>query len=236
MQRTIITAFIMFCLIFSISTSVNADNIFTKPFSIFSYKDDEQENTEEEVKECVEPDGTEKIKETQEPTQREGLNAQVEKNKKVKKQCPSLKVYDQNNPLGVAYMENVLDKAEFYIEEEDFESAKESIDLISEWVYDATEYHTDLFKTLKKLENSNAQADIERKLAIQFAVLRDKALFLEAQVLLNNGEKMQAVENLVEVVRSQPTTDLGFKAYETLQEIGFTYKIEYRVIEDQTKQ
>lgn len=154
------------------------------------------------------------------------LNAKIEKKQK------SIKVYDPQNTLGVTHVENTIDKAEFYIEEEDFDSAKSALASISEWVYDATEYHTDLFKTLNKLENSEAQADIERNLAIQFAVLRDKTLFLESQVHLANGDKKRAVENLVEVVRSQPSTDLGFKAYETLQEIGFTYKIEYEMIKD----
>ncbi len=215
MQRTIIAAFLMWFVFLGCSAAVNAENNFTapftKPFSIF--KDKEPEKTEESE-----------------------LNIQIEKNEKVDKNLVQLNVYDPKNSLGVTYVENILDKVEFYIEEEDFESAKQSIKQINEWVYDATEYHTDLFKTLKKLDNSEAQADIERKLAIQFAVLRDKTLFLEAQLLLNNGEKKQAVENLVEVVRSQPKTDLGFKAYETLQDIGFTYKIEYKMIDEQDKQ
>ncbi len=31
----------------------------------------------------------------------------------------------------------------------------------------------------------------------------------------------------VNVVKSQPKTDLGFKAYEQLQNMGFTYKLHF---------
>jgi hypothetical protein len=31
----------------------------------------------------------------------------------------------------------------------------------------------------------------------------------------------------VNIVKSQPKTDLGFKAYEELQKIGFTYKVQF---------
>jgi len=198
----------------SFSTGLKAENKLTAPlkapFSIFNDKNDKAKDSAKENKD---------------------LNAQVEKNQKAEiKDTLKYKVYDPQNPVGIIYVENVIDKAEFYIEESDFDSAKQVLDGVSEWIYDATEYHTDLFKTLNNLENSEAQADIERNLAIQFAILRDKALFLESKVFLANGKKREAVKNLVEVVRSQPSTDLGFKAYETLQEIGFTYRVECKII------
>ncbi len=163
-----------------------------------------------------------------EPQKEDEFNLKTEQNTEIQK--PN-KVLDPKNDLGVIYAENTLNKAEFYFEEKDLESTTQAINSIKNWLYDATEYHTDLFKTLENLENSEAQANIERNLAINFAVLRDKMLFLEAKLLLKKGEKQQAVENLVEVVRSQPTTDIGFSAYEMLKDVGFTYGVNYGSIE-----
>lgn len=141
-------------------------------------------------------------------------------------------IYDPNNPLGVIYAENLVNKAEFYMEEGDTKAAQESIKQISEWISTATEYHTDLYRALKKVNNSEIQADTERDLAVKFAVLRDRILFQESKILIANGNKKQAVKNLVEIVQSQPSTDLGFKAYEALQKLGFCCKIEFEMVKD----
>ena len=133
---------------------------------------------------------------------------------------------DAKNPLGTIYAENSIKKAEFYIKSNNYTAAKQTVDSINQWVFDATEYHTDLFKTLKKVENADVQANIERDLAIKFAIMRDKVLFLQAQIFIHNGQKINAVENLIEVVKSQPNTELGFQAYKILQDIGFTYGVE----------
>ena len=158
------------------------------------------------------------------PVEDNSLNAKIEQ---VEKKLKPKVVHDPNNILGVRYAENAVKKAEFYVEEGDIQSAQEALKSIGDWIYKATEYHTDLYQALTKVNNSEVQADIERDLAIQFAVLRDRTLFLESKVFLANGKKREAVENLVEVVRSQPGTELGFKAYKSLQDIGFTYKLEY---------
>ncbi len=212
MIKVLTSVFMLACMFLCFSTGVKAENKLTAPFkapfSIFGSKKDKDKESSQQ------------------------LDANAEKNVQTTPKQKPIIVYDSKNTLGVTYLENAVSKAEFYIEEKDFESAKQVLEEISEWVYDATEYHTDLFKTLSNLENSEEQANIERNLAIQFAVLRDKTLFLESRIHLENGDKKQAIENLVEVVRSQPSTELGFKAYESLQEIGFTYKIEYEMIDE----
>lgn len=214
MLRIILSVLIIGCVLIGSKMSVNAENKLTAPFKApFSIFSDKKEKNE------------------QEKTNK--LNVQTEKKIKTNGSKQLIKVYDPDNTIGIAYIENTIKKAEFYLEEGDFDSAGQELNHISEWVYDATEYHTDLFKTLKNVENSDAQANIERDLAIQFAVLRDKTLFLESKVNLANGNKKQAVQKLVEVVRSQPSTDLGFKAYEKLQEIGFTYKIKYEMLQEE---
>ena len=218
MLRNIILFLLFNCLFLNFSMSANAENKFITPlkapFSLF-----EDKKNKEDVQ------TNQNIEETKDAN----LNLQIEK---VKKQQKSQKVYDPKNTLGVIYAKNVINKAKFYIEEEDYESAKEALNSINEWVYNATEYHTNLFKILQKVDNSEAQADIERDLAMKFAVLRDRSLFLDAKVHIANGEEQQAVENLVEVIRSQPSTDLGFKAYDLLQKIGFTYKVNYQILSE----
>lgn len=131
-----------------------------------------------------------------------------------------------NNPVGTAYAENSIKKAESFIKSNNFASAKQMLEQVAGWVSAAAEYHTDLFRTLKKLENADAQANIERELAIKFATMRDKISFLQAQVYIHSGQKRNAVENLVDVVKSQPDSELGFQAYRLLQDIGFTYGID----------
>lgn len=131
-----------------------------------------------------------------------------------------------NNPVGTAYAENAVKKAEAYIKSNNYAAAKQILEPIALWVSDAAEYHTDLFRTLKKLDNADAQANIERDLAIKFATMRDKISFLQAQVYVHNGQKRNAVENLVDVVKSQPDSELGFQAYKLLQGIGFTYGVD----------
>ncbi len=209
MRIRIIIALALFCLYSGTFAPAMAENeqklCIKSPFSIFSGKKEKPaENTEETMPEVKNPQ-TEKI-----------VRPKV--------------VYDPENTLGVVYAENAVEKIEFYIEEEDMQSARETLEQVKNWVYKATEYHTDLYKALNSVNNSEVQANMERELAIKFAVLRDRALFLEAKVLLAEGNKKEAAENLVEVVRSQPGTELGFKAYQALQEIGFTYKIEYEAV------
>jgi len=129
------------------------------------------------------------------------------------------------NTLGPAYAENLTKKIEVQINTNNFVLAKQNMDSIMDWVSASAEYHTDLYKTLKKLENADKQANIERELAIRFAVLRDKLLFLQAKIFVHDNQKRKAVENLVEIVKSQPETELGFNAYKLLQSTGFTYSV-----------
>jgi len=133
---------------------------------------------------------------------------------------------EAKNPLGSAYAENSIKKTESYIKSTNYSAARQTLDSVNQWVSDSAEYHTDLFRTLKKIDNADAQANIERDLAIKFATMRDKILFLQAQIYIHNGQKREAVDNLVDIVNSQPNSELGFQAYKTLQDIGFTYGVE----------
>lgn len=160
------------------------------------------------------------------------VDAQSAKVETTEKKMKPKVIYDPNNPLGIIYAENVVNKAEFYMEEGDTKAAQDTMKQVMDWVSTATEYHTDLYRALKKVNNSEIQADTERELAVKFAILRDRLLFLDSKIQTLNGNKKQAVKDLVSVVESQPSTDLGFKAYEALQKLGFCCKIEFEMVKD----
>jgi hypothetical protein len=67
---------------------------------------------------------------------------------------------------------------------------------------------------------------LERDLALKFAIYRDQVIYQLALLDIEDKKTQKAVEKLVNVVRSQPKTQLGFSAYQVLQEIGFTYKVQ----------
>ncbi len=134
-------------------------------------------------------------------------------------------VLDPANSLGIAYAENSINKAADLIQKKRLAEARAIMEPLTEWLTDGTEYHANLYKALKDVSNAKAQADVEKELALKFAILRDKASFQLANLYIEEKRFKQAVDKLVDVVRSQPRTDLGFTAYEKLQNIGFTYKV-----------
>lgn len=139
-------------------------------------------------------------------------------------------ITDVKNQLGTAYVENAINKARNLVKAKNYIDATILINSINQWTADSAEYHTDLFKTLKKIENADVQANIEKELAIKFAVMRDEILFLNAEIFIHENKKRNAVENLVEIVKSQPNSELGFKAYKLLKEIGFTYGVDVQPV------
>ncbi len=132
---------------------------------------------------------------------------------------------DKNNPLGLLRIEDKIKRAIYLVKIKRYTDAEKEFKAQVEWLIDATEYHTSLFKVLRNVDNADAQAGLERELALQHAVLRDIALFEYANLKAIKKDYKKAVELLVDVVRSQPKTELGFRAYEKLQRIGFTFKV-----------
>ena len=134
--------------------------------------------------------------------------------------------FENANPIGLRASEEKVNEAYDLIKQHKYAQAKPVLKKETEWLIEATEYHTSLFKILRNIENATSQADIERDLALRYAVLRDKALYLSAMISIKNRNPKDAVKKLVDVVLSQPKTKLGFDAYEQLQKIGFTYKVQ----------
>lgn len=133
---------------------------------------------------------------------------------------------DKKNPIGLLSIEDKVKRAIYLVKIKRYADAEKEFKTQIEWLIDATEHHTSLFKVLQNIDDADAQAGLERELALQHAVLRDIAIYNYANLKVIKKDYKKAVELLVDVVRSQPKTELGFKAYEKLQEIGFTFKVE----------
>jgi hypothetical protein len=133
-------------------------------------------------------------------------------------------ILDPKNPLSLAYSEVMINKTFDLIQKNKLVEAKAAIEPTYTWLNDATEYHTGLYKVLKDLDTAQTQADLERDLALKYAILRDKAGYQLALLYIEDNRPKDAVKKLVDIVRSQPTTKMGFESYQILQQLGFTYK------------
>lgn len=131
-----------------------------------------------------------------------------------------------SNTMGLIAAENNINKAFTLIQQNKFSEAKLIMEPATEWLANATEYHTNLYKALKDIDTAKTQADLEKELALKFAIYRDQAMYQLALLYIEDKKHQKAVEKLVNVVRSQPKTQLGFSAYQVLQQIGFTYKVQ----------
>jgi hypothetical protein len=131
-----------------------------------------------------------------------------------------------SNPIGLVNAEDSINKVTALIQKNKTAEAKIIIEPLMEWLEDVTEYHTNLYRVLKEIDTAKVQADLERELALKSAILRDKAAYQLAILYIQEKNLKEAVNRLVDIVRSQPKTQLGFSAYQTLQQIGFTYKVQ----------
>jgi hypothetical protein len=131
-----------------------------------------------------------------------------------------------NNPLGFTDAETKLNQVAVLIDRKDFIQAKSYLQPLRQWLIDSTEAHINLYKTLSNIPSARAQAELEKQLALQFAILRDKAIFNQGMIEISQKNYKAAVKELTEVVKSQPRGAMGIKSYQLLQEIGFTEKLQ----------
>ncbi len=153
------------------------------------------------------------------------------KTETVKTEPPKQKIMpilDPKNQLSLVYSEAMINKTYDLIRKNKLDDAKATIEPTYTWLNDATEFHTGLYKVLKDIDTAQTQADLERDLALKYAILRDKAGYQLALLYIEDNKPKEAVKKLVDIVRSQPTTKLGFESYQVLQEIGFTYKAQLK--------
>lgn len=130
-----------------------------------------------------------------------------------------------NNPIGLAYPFKQLEQSTELLKKNDIGGAKKIVEPLSEWLTDMTEYHIALFKKLNTIDTAKESAQIEKRIALDSALLRDKAYYQLALIYIAEKDMKKAIKYLVDIVKSQPTTELGIKSYEILQQIGFTEKV-----------
>lgn len=135
---------------------------------------------------------------------------------------------DPKNPLGITVSAEKLNKSAQLISQKKYKEASATLNPLKDWLTDATEAHINIYKTLKTLPSAQVQAELEKQLALQFAVLRDKAFFQIGMLSIGQNDYPNAIKNLSRVIQSQPRSAMGAQAYEVLQKIGFTEKIQLR--------
>lgn len=137
-------------------------------------------------------------------------------------------VDDPKNPLGITVSAQKLNECAHLISQRKYNEAKVVLGPLKDWLVDATEAHINLHKTLKTIPSAQVQAELEKQLALQFALLRDKAFFQLGMLGIGQENYSEAVKNLSRVIQSQPRSPMGAQAYEMLQKIGFTEKMQLR--------
>lgn len=141
----------------------------------------------------------------------------------------TLRLDNPANPLGYADAVNQIKKVDDLIKDKRLTEARAVLIPLRQWLVDCTEAHINLYNTLNKLPSARSQAELEKQLALEFAMLRDRAMFELGLLYVEEKEHKKAVKELVEVIKSQPRSKVGILAYELLQEIGFTEKIQLDV-------
>lgn len=137
-------------------------------------------------------------------------------------------VDDPANPLGITTSAQKLNDCANLISQKRYKEAEKILMPLKDWLVDATETHINLHKTLKGLPSAQVQAELEKQLALQFALLRDKAFFQLGMLAVGQQDYSGAIKNLSRVIQSQPRSPMGAQAYEILQKIGFTEKIQLK--------
>jgi hypothetical protein len=148
---------------------------------------------------------------------------------RISKDNPPAKLPALDNPangLGLVDPQNKLNAAAAAVDRKDYATARAILGPLRSSLVDTTEAHINLFKALDNVSTARTQAELEKQLALQFAMMRDKAMYQSARVAIAEHDYRSAIKDLVEVIKSQPRSDLGLKAYNLLQEIGFTEKLQ----------
>ena len=148
---------------------------------------------------------------------------------RISKENPPAKLPALDNPangLGLVDPQNKLNAAASAVDRKDYATARAILGPLRASLVDTTEAHINLFKALDNVSTARTQAELEKQLALQFAMMRDKAMYQSARVSIAEHDYRTAIKDLVEVIKSQPRSEMGLKAYNLLQEIGFTEKLQ----------
>lgn len=131
---------------------------------------------------------------------------------------------DPSNQLGLIYWARKLEEATSLLKQEKIQEAEKILISTKEWLTDATEYHYNLFQSLSKNPKNINLSKIERAHAFDYGQIRDQSSYLLAQAYIKQNKLKEGVKLLVEIIKSQPDSELGHNAYKTLQDIKFSDK------------
>ena len=143
------------------------------------------------------------------------------------------KVDDPKNPLGLMAAKNQLNHVELLMGDKRWLEADKELSTLKPWLIEATERHIELYKILSRVPSGRVQGEFEKRLALEFAKMRDKAMFDSGRIAIQINNPKRAVRDLIEVIQSQSRTEMGVRAYKLLQEVGFTEELQ--LIETPTK-
>ncbi len=130
------------------------------------------------------------------------------------------------NPYGITAAEKQLNDTAMLIEQGQLATAEQQLNPLKDWLVQSTEAHIGLYKALNKIPSAQVQSELEKQVALEFGQMRDKALFQLARIYQNKNDNLNAIKLYVEVIKSQPSSQIGLKSYTHLQEMGFTQKLQ----------
>ena len=131
---------------------------------------------------------------------------------------------DASNKLGLIYSVKKLEEASVLVKDGKLNEAEKILLDTKNWLTESSDYHYNLFEVLKKQPKTISTSKIEKAHALDFAKARDQAYFLLAKVYIIQNKYREAVNLLVDVIKSQPNSDLSNQAYRLLQQIKFSDK------------
>jgi hypothetical protein len=140
---------------------------------------------------------------------------------------------DAANPFGLTASKLKLEKAVKLYQTPNMNA--QALSLLTElknWLVPCVENHMLLYQTLAKVPNAKVQSDLEKQVALEFASVRDESLYWYGAALIKAGRAKEAVEPLMAVILSQPRREFGIKAYEQLQKIGFTERVQVNMLKN----
>ena len=135
------------------------------------------------------------------------------------------RIDNPNNKMGLTFANNELKAIVQLKDAGQINSALTKSQALNTWLIDATETHIDLFQTLNRVPSARVQAAFEKKLGLEFAKLRDQNLLTLGELYIKANREREAVRPLTQLIQSQSRSAMGYKAYQLLQEIGFTEEL-----------
>ncbi len=131
---------------------------------------------------------------------------------------------DPNNKLGLISIIRKIEEASTLLKEGKINEAEKILLTTKSWLTDFSNYHYDLYEILKKQPKTISASKIEKAHALDFARVRDQSNFLLARVYIIQNKLKEAVDLLIQIIKSQPGSDLANESYKVLQGIKFSDK------------